>query len=68
MRPKCREQTCVPPIHGGSTHNLASIGQAVWEKKMFEIVDDGRRQRTDARLLLYYKLAFGSGELIIGSR
>ena len=42
----CREQTFVPPTHGGSTQNLALIGQAVWEKKMFEIVD-GRTTTTD---------------------
>ena len=30
-----------------STQSLALIGQAVWEKKMFEIVDDGRT--TDGR-------------------
>ena len=37
----------VPPTQGGSTKNLALIGPAVLEKKMFEIVydDDGR---TDA--------------------
>ena len=40
MRPRCREQNIVPPTQGGSTLNLALIGPAVWEKKMFEIVDD----------------------------
>ena len=29
---------CFPPL-GGSIENLALIGQVVWEKKMFEIVD-----------------------------
>ena len=72
MWPRCRKQTVVPLTHGGSTQNLALIGQAVLEKKMFEIVDgratdddDGRR-RTDAGAWVYYKLtwwAFGSGEL-----
>ena len=33
-----------PPTQGSSTQNLALIGQAVSEK-MFEIVDDVRRQR-----------------------
>ena len=41
-----REQTFVPPTQGGSTKNLALIGQAVSEK-MFEIVDD--RGHTDGR-------------------
>ena len=40
--PRCREQTFVPPTQGGSTENLALIRQEVSEKKMFEIVDDGR--------------------------
>ena len=43
MWPRCHEQTFVPPTHRGSTQNLALIGQAVSEEKMFEIVDaDGR--------------------------
>ena len=41
MLPRCREQTFVPPTQGGSTQNLAFIGQAVLEKKMFEIVYEG---------------------------
>ena len=51
--PRCREQNIVPPTQGGSTLNLALIGPAVSEKKMFEIVygdnddDDGGRT-TDA--------------------
>ena len=36
MWPRCPEQTFVPPTHGGSTWNLASIGSAVLEKKSFE--------------------------------
>ena len=36
MWPGCREQTFVPPTQGGSTSNLALIGQAVLKKKMFE--------------------------------
>ena len=35
MLPRCREQTFV----GGSKQNFALISQAVWEKKMFEIVN-----------------------------
>ena len=39
--------------------NLALIGQAVSEKKMFEIVDDGRTDgQTDAGALVYYKLTY----------
>ena len=41
MLPKCSEQTFLPPTHGGSTQNLALIGQAVSEK-IFEVVGDGR--------------------------
>ena len=32
MWPRCPKQTFVPPTHGGSTWNLALIGQAVLEK------------------------------------
>ena len=35
-RPRCSEQTFVPPTHGGSSQNLALIGEAVSDKKMFE--------------------------------
>ena len=40
-----RKKLSFPPTQGGSTQNLTLIGQAVLEKKMFEIVydDDGRR-------------------------
>ena len=47
--------TFVPPSQGGSTYNLALIGQAVSEEKIFENggrTDDGR---TPARWV-YYKL------------
>ena len=33
------EQTFVPPSHGGSTLNLASIGTAVSKEKKFENVE-----------------------------
>ena len=49
MWPRPREQTFVSPTHGGSTWNLALIGQVVLEKKIFENggrTDDGR---TDGR-------------------
>ena len=36
MWPRPREQTFVPPSHWGSMWNLASIGPAVLEKKIFE--------------------------------
>ena len=52
----------VPLTHGGSTWNLASIGPAVLEKKIFE----NGEQRTDDGACLYYKLTNepkGSGEL-----
>ena len=56
----------VPPTHRGSTQNLALIGQAILEKKMFEHC---RRQSHNARPLVYYKLTYepsaqGSGGLI----
>ena len=36
MWPRPREQTFVPPSHWGSIWNLALIGQAILEKKIFE--------------------------------
>ena len=36
MWPRPRKQTLIPPSHWDSTWNLASIGQAVLEKKIFE--------------------------------
>ena len=39
MSHRCREHSFVTPTHGGSTDNLALIGQGVLEKKMFENVD-----------------------------
>ena len=43
MWPRPFLQTLVPPAQGGSTLNLALIGQAVSEKKIFE-----NGERTDA--------------------
>ena len=69
MWPRCPEQTFVPPTHGGSTWNLASVGPAVLEKKIFENggrTDDNGRQRTTDGACQYYKLTNehkGSGEL-----
>ena len=53
--PRPHEQTFVPPSHWGSIWNLALIGQAVLEKKIFENgggMDNGQmdRQRTIAIL------------------
>ena len=39
MWPRPFEQTFVLPSQGGSTWNLASIGPAVSEEKLFETVD-----------------------------
>ena len=63
MWPRPREQTFVPLIHWGSIGNLALIGRAVLEKKIFE-----NGGRTDDGAWLYYKLTNepnGSGELKI---
>ena len=45
------------PTHRGSKQNLALIGQAVSEKKMFEHCE-GRRRRTEARAWVYYKITY----------
>ena len=45
MWPRCPEQTFVLLTYGGSKWNLASIGPAVLEKKIFENggrMDDGQ--------------------------
>ena len=42
------------PTEGGSTQNLALAGQAVREKKMFEIVNG----RTDAGAFVYHLLTW----------
>ena len=59
MLPGSCEQTFVPPTQGGITINLALIGPAVSEKKIFEHC--GRRtdgRRTDAGPWVSYKLTF----------
>ena len=76
MWPRPREQTFIPPSHWGAIWNLASIGPAVLEKKIFEnggrtdgrrtTTDANGRQRTDDGACLYYKLTTepkGSGEV-----
>ena len=58
MLPRCREHTFVLPIQGSFTLNLALIGPGVSKKKMLKHcgrTDDGR---TDAGLLVYYKLTY----------
>ena len=68
MRSRCHEKLFVPPIQGGFTYNLALIGPAVSEKKMFEHCERHRRKTTDGRrtmgILQAHLLAFGSGGLI----
>ena len=59
MWPGPFEETLVPPSHGGSTWNLASIGSVVSEEKMFKNVDNNIRT-TEA-----YP---GSGELKMSTR
>ena len=64
MWPRLHEQTFVPLSHWGSIWNLALIGQAVLEKKVFE--NGGRQTEEDDGPWLYYKLtndSKGSGEL-----
>ena len=66
--PRCSEKIFVPLTLRGSTWNLAPIGPAVLEKKIFENGGrtDDNGQRTDDGAYLYYKLTNepkGSGEL-----
>ena len=55
MWPGPFEQTFVPPSQGGSTWNLASIGQVVSKEKMFENVD-ARTYTGTTEAYPYYKL------------
>ena len=67
MWPTTRELTFVPPSHWGSIWNLALIGPAVLEKKIFENGGRTDNGRTDDGPWLYYKLTNepkGLGELI----
>ena len=64
MWPRPLEQTFVPPSHWGSIWNLALIGPAVLEKKIFE--NGGRMDNGRTMDYCYYKLTNepkGSGEL-----
>ena len=54
MWPEPFEQTFVPPSHGDSIRNLASIGPVVSEEKMFKAC--GRRTAGRDRLRPTYKL------------
>ena len=49
MRSRCHENVFVPPIQGGFTYNLALIGPALSEEKMFEHCERRRRKTTDGR-------------------
>ena len=49
MRSRCHENIFVPPIQGGFTYNLALIGPALLEKKMFEHCERHRRKTPDGR-------------------
>ena len=49
MRSRCHEKKFFPPIQGGFTYNLALIGPAVLEKKMFEHCERRRLKTTDGR-------------------
>ena len=59
MWPRCPEHTFVPLTHGGSTWNMASIGPAVLEKKIFE----NGGWTTDNGVCLYYKLTKAKNRL-----
>ena len=62
MWPGPFEQFFVPPIPGGYSWNLVTIGLVVSEEKSFEIVD-GRRRTTEPAYTISSPGAFGSGEL-----
>ena len=47
MRSRSHKKKFVPPIQGGFTNNLALIGPAVSEKKMFEHCERRQRKTTD---------------------
>ena len=55
MWPRPCEQTFIPPSHWGSIWNLALIGPAVLEKKIFENggTDDGKTTDHGYRLKAY---------------
>ena len=62
---KTKTQLLFPPTCRWCMCNMRTIGPAVSEKKIFEIVDDGRTDgrttddgRTDAGAWVYYKLTY----------
>ena len=61
MWPGPFEKTFVPPSHGDSIWNLASIGPVVSKEKMFKECE--RRMTDEGGLPILW--AFGSGELKI---
>ena len=64
MRSRCHENIFVPPIQGGFTDNLALIGPALSEKKMFEHCERRRWKTTDGRRTMGILQAHRSGGLI----
>ena len=56
MWPRPCEQTFVPPSHWGSIWNLALIGPAILEKKIFEKCEQMDNGGMDDGPWLYYKL------------
>ena len=70
MWPRPFKQTLVPASHGGSTLNLALIGNAISEKKIFENGGQMDEGQTDGSRLEGYTISSpcepnGSGELKI---
>ena len=60
MWPGLFEQTFLPPSHGDSIWNLASIGSVISEEKMFRVWTTDRRRMDRWRMTeayLSYKLA-----------
>ena len=61
MWPGPYQQTFVPPSHGGSTWNLASIGPAVSKEKKFEMLnlcDFGPKSMNDLHLWYSYRFMY----------
>ena len=58
--PDAANKILFPPTQGGSTYNLALIGPAVSEKKMFEHCGRRRRRTMDAGPLVYYTTLEGT--------
>ena len=56
MWPRCCEQNIVPPTQGKFKYNLALIGKAILEKKIFEHCE--RRRRTPDHEYHDFKLTY----------